>query len=437
MRRVNVFRVVPRSDADEECLRRLLDASASLWNETNYGRRQHFTDPDIDDPIWEADDHYGRYKDVVGSATAQQVVRKNDQAWRSFFALKEQGEANGLPGYWGNEEEGRELRTYIRNDQYTLRWATGTREQSVLDIPVGKHLKEAYDIGSRERLRLDVQGKPNWHGDAGQLELYYDDVSDQFRAIQPVTVADSRRDSPLAAETAALDVGANNLVACSTTTGTQLLYGGRGLFARFRETTHEIAAYQSLVKRDEGRDTSERIRRLYRRRTRRRNHAMDALARDLMDRLYDEGVATVYVGDLTDVLETHWSVRVNEKTHNFWAFRTFINSLACTAEEYGITVEVKPEANTTRECPECGERADTIRSGDDFWCPCGYEGHADLDASAKFLAQHTTDDVGPMARPVRLKWDDHRWSEVSHSPRPNEVRTDQQKTSVGSSASAD
>jgi len=39
---------------------------------------------------------------------------------------------------------------------------------------------------------------------------------------------------------------------------------------------------------------------------RRRDHAQDALVRDLMERLYAEGVATVYVGDLTDVLSMHW-----------------------------------------------------------------------------------------------------------------------------------
>jgi putative transposase len=32
------------------------------------------------------------------------------------------------------------------------------------------------------------------------------------------------------------------------------------------------------------------------------------------------------------------------KTHNFWAFRAFIDRPACTAEEFGITVEVRPEA---------------------------------------------------------------------------------------------
>jgi len=55
-------------------------------------------------------------------ATVQQVTRKNSEAWRSFFALKEKGEYANPPSYWGNEEDGRELRTYIRCNQYTIEW---------------------------------------------------------------------------------------------------------------------------------------------------------------------------------------------------------------------------------------------------------------------------------------------------------------------------
>jgi len=149
-----------------------------------------------------------------------------------------------------------------------------------------------------------------------------------------VTVTDSR-DTPLAAETAALDIGANTLVACTTTTGKQYQYDGRELFQRFRETTREIARLQSKL--EDGRYSSERIRRLYRKRTRRRDHAQEALCRDLMTRLYAEGVDTVYIGGLADVLETHWSVETNAKTHNFWPFKQFTKRLACTAEEYGIS----------------------------------------------------------------------------------------------------
>ena len=417
VRRTNTFAVRPLSTQDEQLLRDLLDASASLWNELNYERRQNFFDGES---VWDTADYRKQYVGVLGSATAQQVIRKNSEAWRSFFAAREDGEDTAPPGYWGNEEDGRELRTYIRNDQYTLE--TGGRSR--LEIPVGQDLKDEYGLGYHDRLRLEVAGDPKWKGEQGRLELYYDEVDDTFRAIHPVTVPDSRRDSPLAEESAALDVGANNLVACTTTTGQQYLYEGRDLFARFRETAEEIARLQSKLR--EGRYSSRRIRRLYRKRTRRRDHAQDALVRDLMERLYDEGVATVYVGDLTDVLSEQWSAAVNEKTHQFWAYRSFIDRVTTTAEEYGITVEVESEAYTTAECPVCGERDDTERDGDVFRCSCGYEGHADLGASRTFLERQAGKEVGSMARPVRLKWDDHNWSELQHSPErasPNEERT--------------
>ena len=415
MKRTNTFVVRPRSEQDRELLHDLLDASASLWNELTYERRQQYFEGES---VWDTDDYRKRYVGVLGSATAQQLIRKSKSAWKSFFSIKEKGEQCSPPGYWGSEDDGRVLRTYVRNDQYTLEMG----DRSRLEIPVGKELKEKYDLGHTERLRLEVAGAPKWDGNQGRLELYYDEPSGQFRAFQPVTVDNSRLDSPLANETAALDIGANNIVACTITTGEQYLYEGRDLFERFHETTQRIAELQSKL--EGGQYSSKRISRLYRRRTRRRDHVMDALARDLVERLYDQGVSTMYVGNLTDVLETHWSVRANAKLHNFWAFRAFIDRLSYTAEEYGITVEVRTEAWTSQTCPNCGSTEDTTRHQDTLTCSCGFEGHADLTASETFLRRQETDVPRPMARPVRFEWDDHRWSGKSHPHEsPKEVRT--------------
>jgi len=337
------------------------------------------------------------------------------------------------PGYWGNEDDGRVLRTYVRNDQYTLEYG----ERSRLEVPIGSDLKDEYGFGYRERLRLEVAGDPKWRGEQGRLELVYDELADAFRAFQPVTVPDSRLDSPLASHEAALDVGANNLVACTVSTGSQLLYDGRDLFEQFRETTEKIAHYQSLL--DDQRTSSERIERLYRKRTNRRDHAQDGLVRDLVERLYDEGVSTLYVGDITDVLSTHWSPVVNEKIHNFWAFSRFIDRLDSVCEEYGITVEEESEAWTSQECPECGERKETVRHEDTLTCPCGFEGHADLVASASFLRRQNNA-VGSMARPVYLKWTNHEWREDQSPPSiavettANEEYTDRSTASSGNIA---
>ncbi|MFT4889301.1 MAG: putative transposase [Halobacteriales archaeon] len=434
MKRTNTFAVRPLSDDGEQLFRDLLDASAALWNEVNYERLMRYTNEDgfEGEDVWDADTGRleGRYKGVLGASTAQQVIRKNSEAWRGFFENKKayHDESNTSitehpepPGFRGNEDDGRVLKGVIRNDAYTVEWG----ERSRLEILVGSELKDRYDHTGR--LRLEIAGDPNWpdYDKQGRLDLWYDETDSTFRASQPVTVSDDARDTTLAAETAALDIGANNLVACTTTTGEQYLYEGRGLFQRFREMTREIARLQSKL--EESRYSSERIQRLYRKRTRRRDHAQEALCRDLLERLYAEGVDTVYIGGLTDVLETHWSVETNAKTHNFWAFKQFTERLVCTAEEYGISVEVRSEAWTSQECPQCGSTNRTTRHGDTLTCPCGFDGHADLTASETFLKRHTEQAVRPMARPVRFEWDDHNWSESPRSPAresPKEQRTD-------------
>jgi len=149
MKRVNTFEVVPQNENDKECLLRLLDASASLWNELTYERRQNYFG---DGDVWDTSEYRGQYNGVVGSATVQQVTRKNSEAWRSFFALKEKGEEANPPSYLGNEEDGRELRTYIRCNQYTIEWGKRSR----LEIPVGQELKDEYGLGYHERLRLET-----------------------------------------------------------------------------------------------------------------------------------------------------------------------------------------------------------------------------------------------------------------------------------------
>ena len=448
MKRTNTFAVRPLSDTGEQLLRDLLDASAALWNEVNYERLMRYNDEDgyEDEDVWDADTGSleGKYKGVLDASTAQQLIRKNSEAWRGFFENKKSYHDESdtsvtkhpePPGFWGNKDDGRKLHTVIRNTSYTVEWGDCSR----LEILVGSELKEPYDHTGR--LRLEITGDPNWpeYEKQGRSDLWYDETDSTFRASQPVTVSDDARDTPLAAETAALDIGANNLVACTTTTGEQYLYEGRKLFQRFRETTREIARLQSKLQ--EGRYSSERIQRLYQKRTRRRDHAQEALCRDLLERLYEDGVDTVYIGGLTDVLDTHWSVETNAKTHNFWAFKQFTKRLACTAEEYGISVEVWSEAWTSQECPQCGSTDRTTRHQDTLTCPCGFEGHADLTASKTFLKRHEGQTVRPMARPVsseiedfrdaenaqrfpaRFQWDDHNGSGKPHPHRPNEQRT--------------
>lgn len=303
MRRTNSFEVVPQSERADTVLRRLLDASASLWNQLTYARRQRFF---AGEGVWDCAGYYDEYVDVLGSATTQQITRVNDAAWRSFFeTVEEVDQEVSPPGYWGNEADGRDPRTYIRNDAYTISWG----ERSRLEIPISSQLKDEYGFGRSEQLRVAVRGDPHWQGDQGRLHLTYDDVDETYRAYQPVTVPERERATPTGADVAALDIGANVLVACTTTAGDQYWYNGQGPFRQFRETSKRIA--DAKAKLPEGQHTSKRIKRLYRKRSRRCDHAVNALLRDLVERFHDDGVETIYHGDLTGVLGEYWSVEAN------------------------------------------------------------------------------------------------------------------------------
>ena len=140
----------PLSDDGEQLLRDLLDASAALWNEVNYQRLMRYNDKDgfKGEGVWNADTGRleGKYKGVLGASTAQQVIRKNSEAWRGFFELKQQyhDESNTSitehpepPGFRGNEDDGRQLKTVIRNTSYTVEWG----DRSRLEILVGSELR--------------------------------------------------------------------------------------------------------------------------------------------------------------------------------------------------------------------------------------------------------------------------------------------------------
>ena len=149
MERTNTFII-----EDNPTLWKLADNCARLWNEVNFGRRQAYTR--YKKFSWHPKHLYKKYAPLVGSATAQQVIRKNNEAWRSFFGLKRL-EAKGklpshiekvsMPRYWKRNGR-RELRIIIRKDCYKV-------DDEHLHLPKG--------------LRVRWKGCLKWRGKQGRL----------------------------------------------------------------------------------------------------------------------------------------------------------------------------------------------------------------------------------------------------------------------------
>ncbi len=439
----------PGSRRYRECLFEWLAAHAPLWNQLTSRRRQAYFGDDGD--VWDVEytDLSEDYAPILGKAACQQVARKNSEAWQSHFRLLEQyhndadssvTEKPSPPGYWGNRDEGSELHGLVRNDLYTFDWG---EDRSTLEFGVGDVLKDKYNFEYQERVTLELRASPQWNGDDSRLELVSDEAADTLRVKYPVRIRPERLqeqrldavthtlDTENTTHTAAIDGGANNTLAIVTSQGDTAVSHTCPECDEFQELSGLIGERQSEL--PDNQYTSKRVQRVSDKRRKRRDHSRDAAVKHAADWLLERTVDTVSVGDLTDVLGTHWSATVTEKTHNFWSHRQLGDRLELTLGDAGITVEQVSDADSSSQCPECGSETVT-HDGEEFCCQdCELDAHSDV-AGAWNLSES---EGGPMARPVALsadrerdppregaywEWNGHDWtpSSVGDQSRPVE-----------------
>jgi putative transposase len=65
----------------------------------NYARRRAFFEKRGVDLKATYKEYYEKYKTLIGSATTQQVLNKNDEAWKSFFKLLKLKKEGKLPPF--------------------------------------------------------------------------------------------------------------------------------------------------------------------------------------------------------------------------------------------------------------------------------------------------------------------------------------------------
>jgi len=98
MRRTSVVELVVDGESESK-LKLLCSLSSKLWNEVNYAKRRMFFEKKGVDLRGTYKEFYEKYKALIGSATAQQILNKNDEAWRSFFNLLKLKKEGKLPPF--------------------------------------------------------------------------------------------------------------------------------------------------------------------------------------------------------------------------------------------------------------------------------------------------------------------------------------------------
>ncbi len=353
-RRASVVRLVPGRDAEAK-LKALCSLSSKLWNEVNYARRQQFFMGNRVDLKGTYKEFYGKYKMLIGSATAQQVLNKNNEAWRSFFNLLKARKEERLPPFItrvnppGYKKKGnsRILWVVLRNDQYRI-------EGNKIILK---------GLGAIGRIEVGYKGLIHLKGKQGRLEIRYDPdrrrwyahisfeaeekaVRGMWKTVPQVPRGDLR---------AGIDIGVNNLFAVYVENGESLLVNGRPLKSISHYWRGRIAEYQSIINKY-GVESSHRLRSMYRKWRMQVKTFIDTWARRLIERLYEIGVSTIYVGYPKNIGQENG----NFNTVQVWSYGYLLRRMSEVSEEYGITVVFIDEAYTSTTCPVhghgCGRR---------------------------------------------------------------------------------
>ncbi|WP_144060538.1 RNA-guided endonuclease InsQ/TnpB family protein [Archaeoglobus sulfaticallidus] len=414
VRRVNKFRLRP-TKKQEKVLFSLCEMSAVLWNRVNYKRRQSFFAGEID---WNTEEEYNEFKRILGSATTQQIIRKNDEAWRSFLKLLRLKQQDKLPKhvhkvspprYWKNRRTGKKkLMTIIRNDCYRIEEVRGKKW---LILPKG--------------LKIRITGCVKWRGKQGRLEIHYDDLTGRWYALQSVEV---EVEEVRSTKRAYADLGVINIItACIEGERQPIAFSGKPLLADWWYWSKKIARCQSHLKQVNNKNTSKRLKRLYRKRKRRFRHNINTIVYRFVRLCHAKSVGEIVIGDITHIRDNNDNgSKVNSMIHNFWSFGYIMERLRTTAENFGIKVKPVDEAYTSSECPWCHSK-NVKKHKRLFKClNCGVKAHRDVVGVLNIALLHGEGFNGVLAHPLLLRVDDAPESKssmwVRMSVRPSEAR---------------
>ncbi len=357
-KRANTFKLNPDKTQQAQ-LETWANNCVSFYNEVNYKRRQSFMKGQLD---YDFKDLYDKYKPLINSATAQQLERKNSEAWKSYFALKERffkghiEKHPSMPYYWKNRKTGiRPLLIVVRNDCYTL-------EDTLIRLPF--------------RLKIAWQGQLQWQGKQGRLEIHYDRLENQWNVFMPVTVKKQLK-QPKGTKTAYFDIGVIVPIMVELE-GQTFGYSGKPLLSDWWYLTKKIEKLQSKTMKLNQKVSSNLFKWHFRKRKKRFRSAIRTIIHRTIKKCYNQEVAVIYIGDLTGIRENNnIAKKTNKMLHNFWSHAFIIQAIKLEAEEYGIEVIEVKEYNTSSVCPRCRSKQ-IITKKRLFKCKkCKLEAHRD------------------------------------------------------------
>ena len=354
-------------DPDSEAiLKHMSYSAAKLWNVGNYEKRNYRLLGMERFPDWYDQKRRLKanffYKNLP-SQTAQDVLQELQEAWKSFFKLREtRGVKNPRPP------------RFKRKDMdITFLQAGICQRNGLIRLTIPKQLKEYLDkLGNGadfiylkakslsntiiRQLRVKLLGN-------GKIQL-----SAVYQKEAPAVLEDNGR-------YLSIDLGIRNTFTCyNSVTGTAFII--KGFLEIQQGYNKQIAHYQSIHAKQQAAlgirypKPSKRVQFLYKKRNRTINDFLHKATAWIRDYCVRNRIHTVVIGDISGIREDNTLGRKNNQPFHAFPYRTIYQMLGYKLALCGISLAMQDEAYSS-QCAPTSKRVDKAHAAKHKRCKRG------------------------------------------------------------------
>ena len=329
-------------------------AASKLWNVANYERVSWTVESGEKYPGWFAQKSRLKgsfwYRNLP-SQSAQEVLKQLDEAWRSYYTLKETGGVRN-PGHPGYKHSNFNVR-YLNNGFAVM----GGRIR--LSIP-----KQQKAYLQQHGIEADFMYIPipdeyrGYQGNAKVVEIMPANGAYRVNIIVELPEQGMKQDNGIYM---GIDLGVNNLITCYISTGKSFIISGRQLLSMNRYYEKTIGHYRSIAYADQSArgvkypKESRRIKRLYEKRRKQTAHLLHTATKHVMDIAEQEKVSRIIIGDITHIRDNRDMGRKNNQKFHQWPYARIQDMLVYKAEDRGIAADRQEESYTSQCSPYASE----------------------------------------------------------------------------------
>jgi len=340
------------------------------------------------------------------SQSAQFVIGEVISAYKSWFALRNNGHDASPPGF--RRKSKLSPVTFIQSshhrfsckDKTYLRLSLGSKREDgikelTLQITHRKYIPQALTP-----LTPHSTGACLPHGTLKNVKITYDTVTGNYYAHLVIDVSQPVRQLQLfPTDVVAIDLGLNNIITATFSDGTSIIISGRELKAirRYWQKARAKVKPPQLK-----RKPSRRYLQICRKESRQIVHRLHIISKQFINLCEEKGVTHIVFGDLTGIRQSiDYSEKTNQQLHN-WNFAKLLDFITYKASMFGITVDKIDEKYTSQTCCNCGVRKKSNRKTRGLYvCDCGNKINADRNGANNILTRYLRSrSSGSVALPV-------------------------------------